>query len=695
MRRAMGAYLFLLASSAALGLSAAEPVTPARLQHAAGASAASRNFDKVGPQVGDQLPDLKLRTIKGEPQRLADAWRGGPALLVTSSFTCPKSRSRWPELNAIAKQYGEKLNVVVVYVIEAHPVGSICPYKGIEEITSENERDNILRHQPKTLEDRLELAKEFKRYLRVEAPIYVDTLANQAWKAFGAAPNIAFLVDSDGLVVARQGWFEGEAMQKSVDALLSTPRGAAAAAKRRERMDRDKELAMQTALAKVGMEDYDLRELARDANTTKLAAVLKKAPEIANFVFSIRQGHNEETTLLMEVADDRNPAAAELLLQNGADIKARTASYDSALQLAAEVGQPEMVKLLLRHHADVNFPATGLTPLHEALIAKHADVARLLIAAGAKEDFFSDIALGKIEAVRKALIADPSRALRPDGAERMPLDYAAANGQSEIACLLLATGAPVVDDDLSRIYVPLHYAIQIKDAPMVELLLEAGSSPNTAFGYRGESPTAEPPLHMAIAGNDVEIVKILLAHKADLSRRDTYSMTPLHAAAEHGKTEIVRLLIKAGADVNAKQLKFDLPCGSGEEETPSRNTPLHFAAAMGNPATIKALLDAGAKIDAANVNGLTPLMSTIEPPLYTGINEESQFQNAETLLAAGANANVRGKEGQTALDFALAALKSAEKRETPRTGTLESARALVDLLRKHGAKPGERKPREK
>lgn len=38
------------------------------------------NFDKVGPQVGDQLPTLNLRTAKGEPQRLSDAWRGGPAL---------------------------------------------------------------------------------------------------------------------------------------------------------------------------------------------------------------------------------------------------------------------------------------------------------------------------------------------------------------------------------------------------------------------------------------------------------------------------------------------------------------------------------------------------------------------------------------------------------------------------------------
>jgi hypothetical protein len=140
---------------------------------AADAEPAKPNFDKVGSQVGDQVPALSLHTAKGEVQRLSDAWEGGPALLITSSLTCPKSRSRWPEVKAIAEKYGDKLNVVIVYVIEAHPVGSICPYKGVEDITPENERDGILRRQPDTLEDRVELAQEFKRYLRAATPIYI------------------------------------------------------------------------------------------------------------------------------------------------------------------------------------------------------------------------------------------------------------------------------------------------------------------------------------------------------------------------------------------------------------------------------------------------------------------------------------------------------------------------------------------
>jgi ankyrin repeat protein len=681
--RMPGRSLAIVASAAiAFGITSTAGVLgrdtlPPREENAA--ATAKPNFDKVGPQVGDQLPDLKLRTIKGEPQRLGDAWRGGPALVVTSSFTCPKSRSRWPELKKIVDTYGEKLNVVIVYVIEAHPVGSVCPYKGVEEITPENQRDGILRHQPKTLEDRLDLAQEFKRYLRVDAPIYVDTINDQAWKAFGAAPNIAFLVDTDGIVAARQGWFDGEGMEKAIEKSLIKSPVAARHERHWPRMSVENEMKSEAELERTGL---NIADISRGVTTSDLKRALKKNSRLANIVVPYVQVHARETTLLMEAVQHRNLAAAELLLSSGADVKVRTSSFDSALQLAAQIGQPEMLKLLIRHHSEVNFPPTGASPLHEALIAGHLDAARLLIEAGAKEDFWSNVGLGKLDSVRKVLAADPSWVSRPDGAGRMPLDYAAANSQLEMAKLQLNSGAPIVDDEFSHMQIPLHYAIARGNAPLVELLLNAGSSANTALRTRGEDPDTTPPLHMAISADNAEIVRILLAHKADPERRNTYSQTALHYAAEEGKPEISELLVKAGADVNALQLQFSLPCGSGEEETPAKNTPLHFAAARGNPATIKVLLDAGAKIDAVNVKGLTPLMSAIEPPLYTGINEKSRLKNMELLLSSGANVNARDANGLTVLDHAKSAQHAV---------VYQVKEDVIDLLRKHGAKTGEPK----
>jgi len=647
------------------------------------------NFEKVGPQVGDQLPALDLRTVAGQVQRLDDAWRGGPALLVTSSLTCPKSRSRWPELKAVAERYGDRLNVVIVYVIEAHPVGSVCPYKGVEDVTPENERDGILRRQPTTLEERLDLAQEFKRYLRVSTPIYVDTTSDQAWRAFGAAPNIALLVETGGIVVARESWFDGPTMQTTIDEYLNSRANSAADEKERERKSHDRRVADEKLLADVGMHSFQLRFLFRDREITKLADFLKQHPNLAHYIFRVEQGHLQETTLLMEAVQNRNLPVAEWLLSEGADITARTNSFDSALQLAAQVGELEMVKLLLRHRADPNLPPAGKTPLHEAVLVGHLEVARLLLDAGARPDLYSNIAFGKIDAVRELLAADPSLALRPDGASRMPLDYAAADGQVDVARLLLSNGAPVVEALRTAIDPPLHRAIRRGDAPMVKLLLDAGSSPNTAVGHGGGSSNWTPALHIAVGEGKAEIVRLLLAHKADLGVRDTYSKTALHVAAAD-QPEIAEMLIRAGADVNAPQLRFSLPCGSGKEKTPSQNTPLHFAAAAGNPRTIKAIVDGGAKLDAPNRYGQTPLMSTVIPPLYTGINEKSRLKNAEALIAAGADLNARDNKGRTILDAAMTSLNSAEDRRAER----QALQGLVALLKRHGAKSGAPKATE-
>ncbi len=336
-------------------------------------AAAKPNFDHVGPQVGDQLPDLKLRTLKGEPQRLADAWHAGPALIVTSSFTCPKSRSRWPELKAIVEKYEDKLNVVIVYVIEAHPVGSVCPYKGVEEITPENQRDGILRHQPKTLDERLELAQDFKRYLHVNTPIYVDTIKNEAWKAFGAAPNIAFLVDRNGIVAARQGWFESDALQKPLAKFIEKSMRDDDARKSGYELERKagNELVRKAEAAGVLEAAFRGHVLIQNKSTEEIETLLKHFPEFANCLVPAQEGHHRETTVLMEAILAKKPDLVELLLKHGAVPETGTRTYGSALDLAAQEGNAEMVKTLLLHKANPNAPSIGKTPLHEALLASN------------------------------------------------------------------------------------------------------------------------------------------------------------------------------------------------------------------------------------------------------------------------------------------------------------------------------------
>ncbi|WP_425616849.1 ankyrin repeat domain-containing protein [Anatilimnocola sp. NA78] len=640
---------------------------------------AKLDFEKTGPQVGEQVPDLSLHTMKGEVQRLSDAWRGGPALLVTSSLTCPKSRSRWPELKALVEKYDGKLNIVIVYVIEAHPVGSICPYKGIEDITPENERDGILRKQPRTLEDRLELAQEFKRLLRINAPIYVDNLKDEAWKGLGSAPNLALLVDADGIVIARTGWFEGKTSQTAIDKFLETDRLKREVEQRPVNESSINSTGVEMFLRRAGFELDQFKESISDNKSDEFIRMLKAAPKAANMIVPSEQGHPYEATMLMEAVQYRHVAAVKLLLEYGADVKAITKSYDSALQIAASNGDLEIAKLLLAKGADPAFPATGDSPLHEAAINGHTEIVKLLLATGLRHDIYSAIALGELELVRKGLKVDPSRVMRPDGEGRMPLDYAAANGQLEIAQLLLSSGAPIETELRCRVAPPLHRAIEQKQVAMVKLLLAAGSSPNTKVGYGGEYPNWTPALHKAIAQKNVEIVNLLITYKVDFEARDAYSQTALHDAAAASQVELVKTLLQAGADVNAKQGGYELPCGSGEEGRPTNTTPLHFAARSGNPATIKELLAGGAKLEAKTARGETPLMQAATDLRYRG-REVPLAANVATLLAAGADPNTADKGTITVLEH----VESELIENNPAAAKVQQE--IIALLKKHGAK---------
>jgi ankyrin repeat protein/thiol-disulfide isomerase/thioredoxin len=645
------------------------------------------NFDKTGPQVGEQVPDLRLHTLKGEEQRLSDAWNGGPALLVTSSLTCPKSRSRWPELKELVEKYQDQLNVVIVYVIEAHPVGSVCPYKGVEDVTPENERDGILRKQPKTLEDRLELAQEFKRLLRINTPIYIDNIKDEAWKGLGAAPNLALLVDQKGIVVSRSGWFEGKKSKEAIDKYLQANKKTDDQDSRSEDAIRDYAEGVYAQLEKAGFKPPQFRWFGEENSEelSELGRMLKAVPAAANLVIGSQQGHPYYATLLMDAVKDRNAAAVKLFLEHGANVKASTETYDSALQIAAQVGDVAIAKMLLAKGADPNFPATGESPLHESAVQGHSELARLLIATGLRHDLYSAIALGEIEMVRQGLQADPSRAMRPDGASRMPLDYAAANGQLEIAKLLLAHGAPVVRDLRSSIETPLHRAIAHNDAAMTELLLAAGSSPDTSVGHGGEYSESKPAIHLAISQKNLAIVKILLAYKVNVNARDTYSQTALHDAAAAGQAEIVAALLQAGADVNVPQLGFSLPCGSGAERRPSNTTPLHFAASGGNVATIKVLLAAGAKVNAVTKHGATPLMFAASSRRYEKDKQESRLPIAELLIAQGADVKLLDSAARSVLDHATSAYHGEDAR------SLQDHQEMIALLQKHGAKAAARK----
>jgi ankyrin repeat protein len=554
-------------------------------------------FDKIGAKLGQQVPNLSVRNLEGDELELNQLLtRDRPTLLLTSSFTCPRSRSQLPEAAALATRFKGRLSVVILYILEAHPQHDVCPYSGVEEVTAENLREGVLRRQPRTLAERQRLAEEFKDRLHVpeHVTVYLDGMDNHLWQALGGGPNMAVLVSPGGIVLARQGWFDPQPMADRIDRFASAfavPRGNG------------------PTIDTWATDLSQRRAFTEPTNATSPEAAIKRQPELVRWIEPYKaRGDQGGWTMLQAVAAEGPVASAKLLLAHGADVNAQTAQKASPLHLAAARGDVAMIDLLLSSGAAVNLRADvgqgalspllcGPTPLEEALVHGNLKAASRLRNAGATASFFTDAALNDVASMKRQLDADPTLAARPDGAGRPPLLYAVGAGAPEAAHLLLSKGATLNRPAYGVQQSALGWAITCKQAEMVRLLLHAGANPDT-------QDESYPALHAAIYGGSDQMVRTLLDYDADPDAHAQSGESPLHVAAALGRAEPLTMLLKYGANVNDQTGRDVRGCGSG---IATMETPLHLAAHSGQLAAAQQLLAAGAKLNVENYDGRTAI----------------------------------------------------------------------------------------
>jgi hypothetical protein len=185
-------------------------------------------MDTSGYSEGNPVPDFTLYKTNGDSVRLSDELAlGKPVLLVGGNYTCPIFRQKIVELNNIASYYSGQLKVYVVYGVEAHPIIDPSPYSGFVWTTSQNNNEGVLYEQPDTYGKRLELIDSLEANYSIVPEILVDGPCNQWWQNFGPAPNNAYLIDTNGIVRAKQGWFQRapENLWCDIDSLLGTNSG--------------------------------------------------------------------------------------------------------------------------------------------------------------------------------------------------------------------------------------------------------------------------------------------------------------------------------------------------------------------------------------------------------------------------------------------------------------------------------------
>jgi ankyrin repeat protein len=108
------------------------------------------------------------------------------------------------------------------------------------------------------------------------------------------------------------------------------------------------------------------------------------------------------------------------------------------------------------------------------------------------------------------------------------------------------------------------------------------------------------PIHLAAWKGNVNVMKFLLAHGADVNSKNGHGWTPLHLAAWTGSTEAVKFLLESRAQIQAVSTDDHLAAP-------------HLAAWKGNLATLQCLFQACADIgNRCCKNGATLLRLAIQ-----------------------------------------------------------------------------------
>jgi ankyrin repeat protein len=377
---------------------------------------------------------------------------------------------------------------------------------------------------------------------------------------------------------------------------------------------------------------------------------LKMAEMLLRDGANVRATNRAGATAMTLACINGSAAMIKLLLDSGADPNgAVLLNGETPLMMAARTGNPGAVKVLLDTGALVNAKETlrGTTPLMWAVSQNNFEAARVLIARGADVNAQSTINQAPGQRGRRGVNQAPGSI---DG----------------ITALIVAVRERAIDS--------------------VRVLLDAGADPNkTAADHTS-------PLLVATLNGDYDLANILLKKGADPNVANDSNWTPLYMAVKNRNIDTgviplpadselpamdwIRILLEHGADPNVR-LRSATPNRAdnypGWALNEGGSTPFLRAAVGGDVEVMRLLLAYGADPNINTNDNSTPLMVAAGLSWAQGFNHEHSesltVQAVKLLLDLGADVNAVRNDGATALHGA--AHKGSNR--------------VVQLLADHGA----------
>jgi ankyrin repeat protein len=298
----------------------------------------------------------------------------------------------------------------------------------------------------------------------------------------------------------------------------------------------------------------------------------------------------------MWAAGENHAAIAQLLIQHGADVDARSPTPEfprpqagltvlprgqwTPLMYAARQGAVEATRTLAEAGANLDLAdPDGTTALVLAIINVHYDTAAALIEAGADPNLADTTGMAALYAATDLNTLswmfgrpDPKLADRLTGVEIVDMLLAyGADPNARLKAPLMQRHHTGGDPSLGDGATPFMRAAKSGDLPVMRLLLKYGADPKitqknhttalmlaAGFGWR-DGNAAIPTRDRGAIKDAIDAMKMCLDGGVDVRAANDAGDTVLHAAATRGSEVIIQFLADKGADVRAKNKQGRTP----------------------------------------------------------------------------------------------------------------------------------------
>lgn len=172
-----------------------------------------------GPGAGETAPDFELKSLDGQVHSLKESLQSRPTVLIFGNFTCGPYRSQSANVRELIERYRDRVNFLMIYVREAHPADGW--------IMSRNERQGIEIFQPKSYDQRKQVAEQCARHFDAGVPMLVDSLEDPVGKVYSGMPSRLYLINQQQEVIYQSGrgphFFWPSDLENALVAFLNDP----------------------------------------------------------------------------------------------------------------------------------------------------------------------------------------------------------------------------------------------------------------------------------------------------------------------------------------------------------------------------------------------------------------------------------------------------------------------------------------